>query len=873
MATRKEAVIAFKMDTGQLQSGVRRARNSLQGFYQWTRNMRSGLLGMNNMLMGSGAVMVGAGLAARSAVRSYERFSNANARLRGILASTGSSMRLQTGMLQSAEVAARRYGFGLGESTEAMGTLLETGVSAHEAMRYFGTISQFARASNSDLDSATQVVVDSMRQFNDMSEEGANRLAATITVAARLSSTSIPQLQQAFRYAGVELAAMGFKADETAAALGALSSIGLRGTTAGTRLRGSLLALTRITERSRDIMRENNLEHERLDRVLTDETGSLRPLTEVSDELTQIFRELPTHQAKLNLATSLFGRRAYAAGVILAGLHPRANDFRDVLEELSDSEENVNRMQEAANENTRGFGAQLRLARVAVEDFGITFMRMLVGPFEESEGGFGQFLSNLALATRVAGMASEPTGILAEQYAELTPEMRENGRELRNTLEGLAELLRIIGRIGLAIGEFAGRWPRLTTALLITGSILRPLIGMFGVQMGAALLRMGVALNAATVRMTSFTIAGHAAGTTLGGLIAFWALAIPLALALGDVLGEHIAGIMGVSEEYDRYGRETEQYLEAAGMGWAAQTPIISNVARTIGRVILATKELISTNRTLEAQRETQRQRETADVNTRIEARMARVRGGEATRSQQYGYARMRATNLEMREDLMRMAALTHGRFGSTEGQVRAIQQILQRGGVSASRAQGMQGQIEQAIQNVSALGDAERRRVESLGHSTTSLAESIRQLTIASDDAAAAFRRGSGMTEGEFAGLASTRGGGGTAGDVMVSSSGYLPFRVSAGDMLVHRGELARAMAGGRGEMVHGSSQQVSATPSPGGAIGGGTIEAEFTIPVTIDSREVARAVGTRSLEVNQRRGSRPQAGAGRRVAETGVQ
>jgi hypothetical protein len=216
---------------------------------------------------------------------------------------------------------------------------------------------------------------------------------------------------------------------------------------------------------------------------------------------------------------------------------------------------------------------------------------------------------------------------------------------------------------------------------------------------------------------------------------------------------------------------------------------------------------------------------------------------------------------------------MTHGNYSSTGAEVQAIQQMLRNSGMSVSRAEGMQAEIQQAIHNVASLGNEERQRLQNLGYTTEGLVDSIRQLTIASDEATAAFRRGSTFPGGDvLADLSSSRGG--TAGDVVVGSSGYLPFPVSAGDMLVHRGELARAIAGERGDLVQPpSNQQVSATPNSGGSGGGTTsIQASFEIPVTIDGREVARAVGSRMLEVDQRRGTRIRAGDRRRVAETGV-
>jgi len=863
-AYQKDAIVNFKMNTTGLEAGARRVRTSFRGMGQWTQNLRAGLLGMNTRLMGAGAVMVGAGLAARSAVNSYERYANSTARLRGILATTTTNMDAMRGMLQSSEVAARHYGFGLGESAEAMGTLLETGVEAHEAMRYFGTISEFARASNSDLESATQVVVDSMRQFNDQSEEGAQRLAATITVAARLSSTSIPQLQQAFRYAGVELAAMGFKADETAAALGALSSIGLRGTTAGTRLRGAMLALTRITGRSRDVMRDYGLEHERLDQVLYHTDGSLRSLTGVSDQLNSIMADLPTTQARLTLATALFGRRAYAAGVILSGLHERSDDFRRTLERLSDSEENVAAMTRAAEENTRGFGAQMRFARVAAEDFGITFLRMVVEPLEQGDQGFGEYLRDLALATRAAGMSADEVSILGESYQQLTPEMRESGREMRETLTGLAELIQLLGSAAAWIGNTAANWPKLTAAVLIFGSVLRPLISFMGTRGVAALI--------------GFAAGGTALASSLNVLTA----AIG-SMAIAEYGGQWFATLSGEQQSWNHTTERSVQLLNRMHMGWTQSIPVLSFGTRVIGRILMVMGDLVQLLLTDVTQSSLWqwlfggREGAAAAGQTYVEGVAEQARGT-------IGQYRMRAPGVEgesrtehqarvdreaRNQYLQDLVALSEGQ--TREARIRSVRGNVLLGGGTALNQEQLNQQIESAVDSfrqVHGLGemaDYERTRLQRLGASTDNVAAAFVNL----DDSVDRFALS--LMNPTAAGTTATTTT--PAGDVMVGSTGYLPFPVSAGDMLVHRDELARAVAGGRGALLAGmgAQQQVSATPQA--AAGPTEVTLNIDSPVVIDGREVARAVGRHVLQIDQRQGVSTRPGARRRVAETGVQ
>ena len=65
MAYSREMVVRFKFDGAQAERGIRRFGVNLSRLGQFTRSLRAGMLGMNTMLMGQGAVMVGAGLPAR----------------------------------------------------------------------------------------------------------------------------------------------------------------------------------------------------------------------------------------------------------------------------------------------------------------------------------------------------------------------------------------------------------------------------------------------------------------------------------------------------------------------------------------------------------------------------------------------------------------------------------------------------------------------------------------------------------------------------------------------------------------------------------------------------------------------------------------
>ena len=82
-----EVAIHFRADARSAVAGVNQTSRALRGLGTASARLRAGLLGMTTQLMGSGAALVGAGLVVRSAIRNYERFSNAQATIRSVLGS------------------------------------------------------------------------------------------------------------------------------------------------------------------------------------------------------------------------------------------------------------------------------------------------------------------------------------------------------------------------------------------------------------------------------------------------------------------------------------------------------------------------------------------------------------------------------------------------------------------------------------------------------------------------------------------------------------------------------------------------------------------------------------------------------------------
>ena len=110
------------------------------------------------------------------------------------------------------------------------------------------------------------------------------------------------------------------------------------------------------------------------------------------------------------------------------------------------------------------------------------------------------------------------------------------------------------------------------------------------------------------------------------------------------------------------------------------------------------------------------------------------------------------------------------------------------------------------------------------------------------------------------------------TAGDAYMTSSGFLPFQVSQGDLLVNRNSLANAMVSGPGGLAPPTPASLAGETAARSSNQGMRADVRFEIPVNIDGREIARIIGNRVLDMDQRRGVTVEPGRRERVAQHGA-
>lgn len=200
--------------------------------------------GMKTVGLVSAAVGAGLGLAVKDAADFEQAMANIN-----------SVNELTTAQFRKLELAALKLGsttvFSASEAAGGMFELTKAGLTVEQTLQAIPGVLAAAATEGLNLAQASELMVGVLQGQNlQMSE--ASRVADVLAKTANSTAAGITDLGEAFRYANQLNSAglLGF--EDTAAALGALSNAGLKGSIAGT----SLVAMfNQITKPSKDVQK------------------------------------------------------------------------------------------------------------------------------------------------------------------------------------------------------------------------------------------------------------------------------------------------------------------------------------------------------------------------------------------------------------------------------------------------------------------------------------------------------------------------------------------------------------------------------------------------------------------------------------------
>jgi TP901 family phage tail tape measure protein len=271
-----------------------------------------------------GLATTAAGLAAAAGfayvVKAAADFEHSMDAVQAVSGASRSEMKL---LSEQALNLSTRTVFSAGEISGAMQALAKAGIPVQDMLdgATQATINLAAAAGDElpgGVQRAAEIIANAQKTFNASASE-MEHFADVLVGAAASSTLSVEDLAVSMRYAGPIAAQLGLSIDDLSTTLAILGDRGIRGSTAGTSLRGVLLSLSPTSKKARDALQDLGLITEDGTNKFFDMNGSLKPIPEVMQLLQDATKGLSEEQ-KIQAFNTIFQRRAMNSALIMAEL-------------------------------------------------------------------------------------------------------------------------------------------------------------------------------------------------------------------------------------------------------------------------------------------------------------------------------------------------------------------------------------------------------------------------------------------------------------------------------------------------------------------------------------------------------------------------
>lgn len=271
--------------------------------------------GLGKVMIGMGALAVGAFAYAVKSAADFEKVMSAVGAVTNATSSQMAAMKEQALDLGASTV------YGADQIGRAMEQLAKAGITIPEILggATEATVTLAAAAGDElagGIDQAAVVIANAMKTFGAGADE-LEHFADVLVGAAASSTLSVDDIATSMTYAGPVAASLGLSIDDLSTALAILGDRGIRGSTAGTSLRGVFLSLATQTPKATKVMEELGIITEDGTNRFFDLNGALKPLPEVMQILGDATKNL-SEQERIAAFNAIFQRRAMNAAMILA---------------------------------------------------------------------------------------------------------------------------------------------------------------------------------------------------------------------------------------------------------------------------------------------------------------------------------------------------------------------------------------------------------------------------------------------------------------------------------------------------------------------------------------------------------------------------
>lgn len=394
--------------------------------------------------------ILGAGIAAAKIGGDFEEQMS---RVKAISGATGSSF---DQLKQQAIDLGAKTAFSAKESAAGMENLASAGFNANEIMAAMPGLLDLAAVSGGDVALASENAATALRGFG-LDAGQAGHVADVFARAAADTNAEVADMGEAMKYIAPVANAMGISLEESAAAIGIMSDAGIKGSQAGTSLRGALSRLAKPTDPMIAKMDELGLS-------FYDAEGNMKSLKDQVGMLQQAFKGLTPEQQQ-NALVTLYGQES------LSGMMALIDKGPDSLGKLTNSLKDSN-------------GAADEMARTMQDNMKSSIEQML-GSFESAA-----IVIQGIIAPAIRGVA-DTIGGLVQKFVDAPEPIQKMVLVIAGLVAAIGPLLFIGGSMIVWFAKLKVAVGFLSTSFPALGGVFTALTGPVGIVIGIIALLVG----------------------------------------------------------------------------------------------------------------------------------------------------------------------------------------------------------------------------------------------------------------------------------------------------------------------------------------------------------------------------------------------
>ena len=284
-----------------------------------------------------------------------DTFASFQSQMSTVQAISGASAFQMQELADKAKYMGATTSFTATEAGQALEYMAMAGWKTDDMLGGLEGIMHLAAASGEDLAATSDIVTDALTAFGLAASDSA-RFADVLAAASSNSNTNVGMMGETFKYAAPVAGALGYSIEDTALAIGLMANAGIKGSQAGTALRGTLTNLAKPSDTVYWYMEELGIS-------LTDASGNVRSLSELMDILRERFAGL-TEAQQAEYAAGIAGKEAMSG--LLAIVNASEADYQKLTAAINTCSGSAKEMSEIRLDNLSG---QVTLLESAVDGF------------------------------------------------------------------------------------------------------------------------------------------------------------------------------------------------------------------------------------------------------------------------------------------------------------------------------------------------------------------------------------------------------------------------------------------------------------------------------------------------------------------------